>query len=368
MSPNPAAPFPGGSLICAPQLAMTPHATATQLAETMKAFGAVYEGDSPSPAHFGNAESELKALTATAGLVDRTVATRFEHSGPDALDLLHRLTTGDLLPLEQGRTAGTVLTSDRGRVIDALTVAVSAADRLLLLLESADASAAAEWIDRYTIIEDAVITDRSAETAQFAVIGPSAPKMLEGVTRVTLEDGAAVAVEIGGAQCEAVRLDWPGLPRIDVICPATAAPAVWSALRDAGAQPAGDNAFHTARIVHGVPFPGTELSDRVNPLEAGLGRFISFTKGCYIGQEVIARLDSYDKLQRRLVRLEAEGGELRPGDALTAVSKKAGEVTSVAPVAVDGARLALGFVRRGSWDTGRELQCGDVKVTVQAIA
>jgi folate-binding protein YgfZ len=341
--------------------------TDAALGETLRASGAAYAAGASAPSHFGDPAAELQALSTSAGLVDRTSATRFEHKGKDALDLLHRLTTNDLLSLGQGRAAGTVLTSDKGRVIDALTVAVLAADSLLLLSESEDGGPAAEWIDRYTIIEDAAITDISPRTAQFAVIGPGAVKVLQTAAGVSLEDGSALTAELAGAKCEVVRLDWPGLPRIDVVCSLDDASQVWGSLRNSGAAPAGDHAFHTARVMHGIPFPGNELSDRVNPLEAGLGRFISFTKGCYIGQEVIARLDSYDKLQRRLARLAANG-DLQPGDALTASGKKAGEVTSVAPLTTGRERLALGMVRRGSWEPGTELRCGDVKVSVQALA
>jgi folate-binding protein YgfZ len=175
--------------------------------------------------------------------------------------------------------------------------------------------------------------------------------VLHTASGISLDDGSAAGSELAGVNAEVVCFDWPGLPRIDVVCDLEA----------------GDHAFHTARVMRGVPSPGNELSDRVNPLEAGLGRFISFTKGCYIGQEVIARLDSYDKLQRRLVRLAAYG-DLRPGDTLTVKGKKAGEVTSVAALSTTRERIALGFVRRGSWEPGTELECGDVKVTVKELS
>lgn len=346
---------------------MTTPSTATGLKQAFHSAGAVFEDGSLSPAHFGDALSELRSLTTAAGLVDRTLGTRFEHKGTDALDLLHRLTTNDLLSLGQGRAAGTALTSDRGRVIDVLTVAVRDADRLFLLSESSDAKPAVEWIDRYTIIEDAELKEISPQTAQFALIGPEAPELLAGLSGQRINDGSITSIGFAGAQAELVRRDWPGLPRIDVICAVTDAVTVWNALREAGAAPAGGQAYHTARVIHAVPFPGNELSDRVNPLEAGLERIVSFTKGCYIGQEVIARLDSYDKLQRRLVVLEVVSGKVTPGESLTAAGKKAGEVTSAAELPVDGKRFALGFVRRGSWEPGTELQCGDSTVMVRSV-
>ncbi|MDA0677583.1 MAG: folate-binding protein, partial [Chloroflexi bacterium] len=101
-------------------------------------------------------------------------------------------------------------------------------------------------------------------------------------------------------------------------------------------------------------------------LEAGLKPIIDFAKGCYIGQEVVARLDTYDKLQRRLVALESSE-LLAAGTELTVDGKRAGVVTSVSAIPVNGVHHALGYARRGSWDDGTVLQAGGIDVTVRAL-
>ena len=296
-------------------------------------------------------------------MVDRTRGTRIAHSGVDALDLLHRLTTNELLSLNAGQARSTVITTDQGRILAVLQVAVRAQNELLLLCESADPHPIMQWIDRYTIIEDATMEDESGSTAQFSVIGPEAAAVTERVFGISPGDGEHARVSLGAADVEIVGNDWPGMPKLDVISGLADAAAVWQGLVEGGVRPSGDNAFHEARVRHGIPFHGSELTDRFNPLEAGMTPLVSFTKGCYIGQEVIARLDSYDKLQRRLMMLRSDV-PLMSGAMLESQGKRAGEVTSAGTLRDEAGYPALGYVRRGHWEPGTELMCGDTAVTV----
>ena len=149
----------------------------------------------------------------------------------------------------------------------------------------------------------------------------------------------------------------------DLVLPVDAAAEAWAAAVNAGAVPVGHHALEHARIEAGVPAPGAELNDRVNPLEAGLAEFVSFTKGCYVGQEVIARLDTYDKVQRRLVRLDAPEGTA-PGESLTSGTRTAGWVTSVSGLPENGRSAALGYVRKAFIEPGTVLSAGVGEVTV----
>lgn len=333
--------------------------------------GAVLDGQTQVPLHFGDAVKELDAFSTSAALVCGPGSGTLLHEGVDALDLLHRLSTNDLLQLEPGRSMFTVLTSERGRIIEVLNVACLERDRLLLLSESSSAKQALDWIDRFTIIEDASISDASADLARFAVIGPTAYEAVRAVFGVHLAAGDVVSPDralsdIAIEKTVLIASIWGGLTRVDVITQARHAEKTWNALAEAGAIPAGDLAFHAERISRGVAFLGAELTAEVNPLEAGLKSLISFTKGCYVGQEVVARLDTYDKLQRRLVALGSDR-ELTPGAELTSDGKRAGVTTSVSPLQVSGKRPALGYVRRDYWDEGSELRCGAATVTVQKL-
>jgi folate-binding protein YgfZ len=243
---------------------------------------------------------------------------------------------------------------------------MKAPDNLLLLSDSSDAAPAMEFIDRYTIIEDAAVSDISAQTTRIDLIGPRATEVGASLVGQEIPQEMVVSGLIGRIAVDVVRYDWSKIPFISVIGPISEASAIWNAAVEAGAIPAGLHAFHTARVINGHTFPDAEQTDRFNPLELGLLPLVSFTKGCYIGQEVIARLDSYDKLQRRFMWMESDS-PLRPGDKLSSVDGKranVGEVTSVAPLKVAGRTLAMGFVRRGHWDWRSSLKCGEAEVVL----
>ena len=147
------------------------------------------------------------------------------------------------------------------------------------------------------------------------------------------------------------------LPGFYVIGSTDAAPAMWQKLVESGAEPIGAEAHETARIWTGVPDHGRELGDEYNPLEAGLVGSIDFTKGCYIGQEVIARLDSYHKVQKYLVRLVfGEDAVVSTGTILLEDGKPIGKVTSVAPIPAGEQRIGLGYVRTLQAIVGKRLE------------
>ena len=138
------------------------------------------------------------------------------------------------------------------------------------------------------------------------------------------------------------------------------AAAVWQSLTSSGITPMGAAAYETARISQGVPAQGSEMGDDFNPLEAGLVGSIDFTKGCYIGQEVIARLDTYKKVQKYLVKLAfGEGASVSPGAILTQDGKAVGKVTSVTSEPSTGQDIGLAYVRTLQAVVGGRLELAD---------
>ncbi len=318
----------------------------------LESHGAEFLSSYGLPAHFGDPNAELEAFSSSVAMLDRSSSTCIRHIGAGALDLLHRLSTNDLLSMQPGESRTTLLTSERGRIIDALDVVLEASDRLLLLSDSLNPLAALDWIDRFTIIEDAEAADASQDLARIALIGPRSEELGE-----LLADGFDSTL---------VSKSWGESHRLDIVMPRHRFEDAWDTLASAGACPSGELAFEAARVDRGIPAPGYELTDATNPLEAGLKDLVSFTKGCYIGQEVVARLDTYDKLQRRLVRLTCDS-PLERGSELTANSKRAGVVTSVSEIAGSDAHAGLGFVRRDYWEDGTVIDSPEGSVTVHAL-
>ena len=279
-------------------------------------------------------------------------------TGEDALDLLNRLSTNALMDLPVGSGAHTVLTSNKGRIVDVIFV-LRRPDHLLLLTGGGNEAKVAEWIDFYTIIEDAEVEDVTAGTAAVSLMGPCAARLLASLAGPDVahaESEAAAEVVVDGVRATAIRRDMGALPAFDLVTSDADGPSLQEALMDGGAFPVARDAVEFARIEQGVPAFGAELDEAYNPLEAGLQHIISYTKGCYIGQEVIARLTTYDKVQKRLVRLSwPSGAGVSVGAKLMLDGKQAGIVTSAVRDPQTGNGTGLGYVRKALIGSGTQL-------------
>jgi len=297
---------------------------------------------------------EAEGARQGVALWDRAPWGRLLATGRDALDLLHRLSTNRLddLPIGKGRT--TVLTTGKGRCVD--WIWVFRLPRGVLLLTGPDADGeVASWVETYTILEDVALTSLMETTTLIGVVGPRGEDLLKGVVGLPEGMGVGEAWEgsWGDSPLLALRTDALALPQWDLLMPAQEAPTLWDALRQRGAAPMGEGAVEVLRIAAGVPRRGKEITPAYNPLEAGLWESISFTKGCYIGQEVLARLKTYGRLQKALARLTLE--EPAPeGSGLWAEGRRVGTVTSCA-VDVRGP-VALGYLARPFLEVGRQVE------------
>lgn len=320
------------------------------------------------PKAYSSAASEYAAVTLGAAIADRSHIGRLRINGNDAIDLLDRLSTNRLVDLEEGRVMGTVLTNNKGRIID-LVLLLRRADHLLAFTGPETRQRVAEWIDFYTFSEDVSVVDETESTAMLSLLGPNAANAVEGLADLDLYQ--SMELEIGGVRATVVRTDFAGLPGYDFVVSSAGGDAVWTALVGEGAEPVGTSVLDLVRIQNGVPSYGAELNEDYNPLEAGLKGFISFNKGCYIGQEVVARLDTYDKVQRHLVSLSWSGGaEVAVGAPLYADGKEVGTVTSLSTDAlVEGACTGLGFVRKALVSDGVTLKSDSgVEIQVRVLS
>lgn len=279
--------------------------------------------------------------------------------GDDALDLLNRLSTNKVDHLRPGHWAPTVLTTDRGRIVDLLAV-VNAGECVRLLTSPGRQQPVIDWLDKYTIMEDLEVADVSADTAIIALAGAGAaaalglaggePDYLPG------RQYPAPTVSVGGCDAVAVGLPLGRLPCQLLLAPAGAAESITAALSSAGAVTADAAEWEALRIAAGAPAYGAEMGEPYNPLEAGLIGAIDFTKGCYIGQEVIARLDSYHRVQKYLAALSfSAASEVSAGASMSHDGRMAGTVTSLYRDP-NGQRRGLGYVRTAAAIPGQTLQ------------
>ena len=311
------------------------------------------------PTVYTDAAAEYLAATKGAAIYDASYTGRLKVNGEDALDLLNRLSTNKVIDLQPGEGAPTILTTDRGRILD-LIVVLNAGRHLLLLTSPGAQEPVIQWLDKYTILEDLTVEDISGSTAMMAVWGPGALAPLEAATGLPLAQlplYSSVEALLGGAEVRVVSTRVPELPAYYVVTSNEAAPIAWQRLVQAGATPIGSEAYEAARVSCGLPVHGREMGDDYNPLEAGLIGCIDFAKGCYIGQEVIARLDTYRKVQKYLVKLAFEpNASVSPGTSLRQDGKVVGKVTSAATIPTTNEVVGLAYVRTNKAVPGALLQ------------
>ncbi len=303
------------------------------------------------PRTYGNAQEEYRAARQGAALFDRSAFGRLRITGADGLDLLNRLSTNKLIDLTAGEGASTVLTTNKGRIIDLFPV-VNLGGELLVITSPQTMEQVVDWVDLYTFGEDIQVTDFTNESALLHVVGPEAASLL-GTAALSLYH--ACEISIGGAQLQAVRTDALGAAGYDLLVARGQAEEAWNALVHLGAAPMGEDAAEMLRVEQGMPRYGRELGEEFNPLEAGLLPSISFDKGCYIGQEVVVRLNTYNKVQKRLVGIVVRDGSPLPEQRLEVDEKDAGFLTSVAYSPILESALALGYVRTRHASAGQEV-------------
>ena len=311
---------------------------------------------------FGDTTAEHAAARDSVAVADASSRGRIIAKGNDTLDLLNRLTTNlvDPLPDDAGQT--TVITTGKGRVLDWITV-LPWNERFLLLTSPERRTEVADWIDMFTFEEDTTLEDVTESTAMLSILGPSADSTVEQLLGVPTSQLAALGsttVRWRDAEALVARTNPAGQPGFDVVVPAASAEAFWDAAIALGATPIGRQALEALRIEARVPRWGAEFTEDNNPLEAGLIDEVSWTKGCYTGQEVVARLYNYHRIQRFMVAVELPADvDCPPGAVLMADGSSVGRVTSVSPIAHDGVHRALASIRAGQAAVGKTLHVGE---------
>lgn len=304
----------------------------------------------------------------TAVLVDRSSLGMLRIEGETRLDLINRMSTQALMHLTSGEGAATVLTTDIGRIIDRL-ILYAASDIVYALTSENNADNIARYLMAYVFFNDDFrLQDISAETAVFAVYGPRAAQILGqqiGFPDVEMPLHHWREAEINGNIAYLHRTDPINGGGYYVMTTTKQKDALWQTLCDSGLTVAGEAAFDFLRIEAGMPRFRRELTQEYIPLEANLWGDVSFNKGCYIGQEIIARMESRGQLAKKLMQLRPQG-LVDAGADIIAAGRKAGTVTSVA-VGPQGI-VALGYVKTAVLEDGIPLQVDDTPLTVAAQA
>lgn len=322
---------------------------------------------------YGDETAEAAFLRDTVGLVDFGARTIAQLSGADVVSFLNRMLTQDFLKMPPNTARPAALLERKGHLMAEMVVS-RVNDTTWLDVGPGQGEPALEELAKYIVVDDVEIARRDATHTMIGLVGPAVETTLEALNWPIRRDGDEFAQTIatpaaGIAFCARRRLgDLPGI----VLCVAHDALAeTWRRLGDVaaaqGGGPVGHAALNLVRIERGVPWAGAELSSEVLPKEAGLEDAVSYTKGCYVGQETTYRLHFRGQPARRLMRLHfrapAEVPVLGPETAtettmLVADGKEAGRLTSAAFSSAVGTIVALGFVKRQWAESGHTLHLG----------
>ena len=266
-------------------------------------------------------------------------------SGADRVDFLNRQTTNDVHLLTPERSVTTVLTTATAHMIDVLTL-VDQGDVLGAITLAGHAAATAQHFQGKIFFMDKVaVEDASATMLQIDLDGPKAGSLLRklGVEAAPGQD-AVSTTDFAGSELYVIARKGLAGPGFRLLAPAAVAETLQQSLAEAGFVQLTPETYDILRIEAGLPAANAELSEDYNPLEAGLDAAVSESKGCYTGQEIIARQITYDKVTKQLVGLRLEA-VVEPGSLIEMEGKKVGTVTSVADSPRFGP-IALAYLKR----------------------
>ncbi len=300
--------------------------------------------------------ADTRVLTDSCGLVDRSERGKLALTGAEAKAFLHGQVTNDIEGLEPGRGCYAAFLTHKGKMLGDLRV-LDVGDELLLDTERVALQELFNMIRRFKLGREVELHKRTLETALLSLVGPDARRVAGAEDLV--EEHANRRAEIAGVTVVLAATD----VGVDVFVPAESKELVAAEL---GVPAVGEEAAEVLRVETGRPRYGIDLDESVIPQEADLNeRAVSFTKGCYVGQETVARLHYRGKPNRHLrgLRLSAPAAS---GEPLRLGEKQVGRIGSVAVSPVHG-RIALAIVRREA-AVGDTLAVGEGDVTAEVVA
>ena len=318
----------------------------------------------------GNETAAIQAVTQGVAVCDRSNWGRIKVSGDDRLRFLHNQSTNDFESLKPGQGCDTVFVNSTARTID-LVSAYLTDDAVLLLVSPKKREFLFQWLDKYIFFADKVnLSDITDDTATFSLIGMGSDAVAEhlGVKEIIGQpQGNHISLPAASAgNTEGIIAVGSGLasPGYTLIVPASDKEVIWQKIIETGAVPMSENTWETLRVIQGRPAPEKELTDDYNPLEAGLWQTISFDKGCYIGQETIARLNTYKGVKQCLwgIRLNSP---VEVGTVIFAGDDKVGKLTSYTQT--PEGHFGLGYIRSKAGGVGLKVKIGETQGEVVEI-
>jgi folate-binding protein YgfZ len=319
------------------------------------------------PETFSTFEEEYRAARECLAIFDTNWHAIINLAGPDRLRYLNAIVSNDVKNLKEDSGSLALLLNPQGRILAELGI-YALKDRLLTLSHASLRRRTVETLDKYIIMDDVTLDDVTDEFGTLAVEGPQAARTIEkayGFDLNEMPDLGIRSVHIDSMPCEIIRRSHFGYVGMEVVAPQKSLKQIWENLlalvRLRGGLPVGMKALETLRLEVGIPFYPVDFNDTVIPHEAAVETtHISFTKGCYTGQEIVERVRSRGQVNRRRVRLKFSTAEPPPaGTRLSADGKELGLVTSSAFSPKESTAIGMGYSRREHDTPGSILEFED---------
>jgi folate-binding protein YgfZ len=312
-------------------------------------------------------EDELKSLSEGVGLRNISHYGMIEMRGKDVLDFLHRISTNSVKDLGKEQITKTIFTTEKGRIIDLATL-LNFEDYQILFTSQEHQPKVLKWLDKYIITDDVNVSDINGKYTLLELSGPQADSFVtlicgavvnnipESSFKVVSAEGMlfflaklrdernqlkywVIADQLNGNRFTKYALENKGIFDFNLV---------------------GETAYNIYRVEQGIIAAPNEINDKYNPNEAGLLEYIDFKKGCYIGQEVIARLDTYDKVQRSVKGIVfGDNAEQKEYTLLNGDGNESGKVTSVVYSLRCKKNIGLGYLRKSNLQDGTKLKAKD---------
>lgn len=321
-------------------------------------FGTLLPGD------YGDFESEYRHARAAAAVVDTNFQIVVEFTGSDRVRYLNAVSTGNIPALTPGQSTIGLLLNPQGHILAELRT-LAFEERLLVLSHAMVGERTLAMLDKFIIMDDVTLSDRSAEFGTLSIVGPAAGAVIEELAGVKIDaraEGEHIEAKAGSIPCRIVRASSLGIAGVELLVARGRLSELWSSLVEAAKRHEGGvvgyRAIEALRLEAGIAWFGTDFDDHAIPHEAGLEQsHISYVKGCYTGQEIVERVRSRGQVNRRLAGLAFSSEALpEPGTKLYSGEKEAGWVTSAAHSPAAGRGIGLGYLRREFREPGNRVR------------
>jgi aminomethyltransferase len=316
------------------------------------------------PDHWTDPRAEQEFARKSVALVDKNYRAYLSFTGPDRLRYLNAILTNNIKDLSTGQGNVSLLLNPQGHILAEIET-YALADRLFCVSYAMIRERLIEWLDKYIIMDDVTLTDESQRFGTLALEGPKAAAVAEelaGMDLSSLSELGRIASTVASIPCWITKHSPGGIGGYEFLAERESLANLWQVLSEGvkkhGGGPMGYAALSAQRLAQGVPWFGYDFGEKQIPHEAGLeSTHISYTKGCYTGQEIVERVRSRGQVNRRRVDLIFGGGSVPvAGEALTADGKEAGYVTRAAVPSFLAHAIGMGYVRKDHNALGSELK------------